>query len=102
MPRLIVTEGATIGLKRCRDYLAGRDATATKRAGRIIAERLSMLERNAAIGRPFDDDLGLREVVIPFGDAGYVAIYRYDASQDVIYLLAFRHQREAGYETIQD
>ena len=49
------------------------------------------------IGRPFDRDLGQRELVIPFGDSGYTALYRFDAVSDAIVILAFRHQKEAGY-----
>src|SRR5271168_3589619 len=40
---------------------------------------------------------GLRELVIGFGDSGYVALYRHDSTADVVYVLAFRHQKEAGY-----
>ncbi|MGP4132183.1 hypothetical protein OJE16_21590 [Pantoea tagorei] len=32
-----------------------------------------------------------------FGDSGYVALYRYEQHEDRIYILAFRHQKEAGY-----
>jgi hypothetical protein len=38
----------------------------------------------------------LRELVIAFGDSGYVALYQYNAERDAVYVLAFRHQREAG------
>lgn len=39
----------------------------------------------------------LRELVIPFGDSGYVALYLHDTNDDTVYVLAFRHQHEAGY-----
>ena len=39
----------------------------------------------------------MRELIIPFGDSGYVALYRYDSKADTIYVLAFRHQKEAGF-----
>jgi mRNA-degrading endonuclease RelE of RelBE toxin-antitoxin system len=39
----------------------------------------------------------LRELPISYGDAGYVALYRFDPDTDAVYVLAFRHQREAGY-----
>lgn len=51
-----------------------------------------------AMGRPFSDMPELRELPIPFGDSGYVALYRYVPGDDAVYLLAFRHQKEAGYE----
>jgi ParE toxin of type II toxin-antitoxin system, parDE len=39
----------------------------------------------------------LRELVIAFGNFGYVALYRHELAQDAVYVLAFRHQKEAGY-----
>jgi hypothetical protein len=35
--------------------------------------------------------------MIGFGDSGCVALYRYDPTLDAVYVLAFRHQKEAGY-----
>jgi plasmid stabilization system protein ParE len=97
VPRLIVTAGAALGLDRCRAFLADKSADAARRAGRTIAARLSLLESAPHIGRPFDLDPTLRELPIAFGDTGYVALYRVDDADDAVYVLAFRHQREAGY-----
>jgi plasmid stabilization system protein ParE len=36
-----------------------------------------------------------REWFIPFGDGGYVSLYRYDGQ--TVAILAIRHGREAGY-----
>ena len=49
------------------------------------------------MGRPLDDQPELRELVIGFGEAGYVALYRYVPSEQAVFVLAFRHQKEAGY-----
>jgi hypothetical protein len=38
----------------------------------------------------------LRELVIPFGDSGYAALYRHEPTLDLVYVLAFRHQKETG------
>lgn len=97
MPRLIVTEGATVGLRRCQTFLADKSPDSAERAGLAISRRLRLLEDQPGIGRPFGQDAELRELVIPFGAAGYVALYRHDPTEDAVYLLAFRHQREAGY-----
>ena len=97
MPRLIVTEGAAVGLERCRAFLADKSAQAAKRAGQTIAAHLLLLETTPQMGRPFDIEAGLRELSISFGDSGYVALYRFDPGTDAVYVLAFRHQREAGY-----
>jgi hypothetical protein len=39
----------------------------------------------------------LRELVIAFGDSGYVALYRHEPVDDKVYVLALRHQKEASY-----
>lgn len=39
----------------------------------------------------------MRELIIPFGHAGYVVLYRYEDSLDMVFIVAFRHMREAGY-----
>ena len=62
-----------------------------------IAARLLALQTTPDIGRPFDGEEGLRELVIGFGSSGYVALYRHDPADDAVYVLALRHQREAGY-----
>ena len=57
-----------------------------------------LLETEPKIGRPFDDAPELRELIIPFGDSGYVVLYHFDVTVDSILILAFRHQKEAGYQ----
>ena len=97
MPRVIITEGAAQGLERCRRFLAEKNPQAAKRAGQAIEHQFALLETEPGIGRPLDDLPELRELIIPFGDTGYIALYRYEVNVDSIYVLAFRHQREAGY-----
>lgn len=97
MPRVIVTEGARQGLERCRRFLATNNPRAAKRAGQTIARHFMLLESAAEIGRPLSEMPELRELMIEFGDSGYVAMYRYDATVDTLYILAFRHQKETGY-----
>ncbi len=97
MPHVIVTEGAGRGLERCRLFLHEKSPAAARRAGQAIERQFARLEANHNIGRPFPELPVLRELVIDFGDSGYVALYRYEASSDTVYVLAFRHQKEAGY-----
>jgi plasmid stabilization system protein ParE len=47
------------------------------------------------IGRPVEGSL--RELVISQGAAGYVALYRFLATEDRVNILTIRHQREAGF-----
>lgn len=97
MPQVVVTEGAALGLERCRRFLAAKSPEAARRAGQAIERQLLQLESAPDIGRPFPEMPELRELVIPFGDSGYVALYRNEPTADAAYVLAFRHQKEAGY-----
>ncbi|WP_260958690.1 type II toxin-antitoxin system RelE/ParE family toxin [Pseudomonas citri] len=97
MPRLIVTAGAGQGLERCRRFLLEKDPQVTRRAAQAIEQQLMRLETDPHIGRPFAELPELRELIITFGDTGYVALYRFVPAEEVVYVLAFRHQREAGY-----
>jgi plasmid stabilization system protein ParE len=84
-------------LERCRQFLAGKNPLAASRAGQAIERQFLLLETTPDMGRPFPELPELRELVIGFGDSGYVALYRHDTATDVLYVLAFRHQKEAGY-----
>lgn len=97
MPQVIVTEGAAEGLERCRQFLTAKDSAAARRAGKVIEQQFLLLETAPGLGRPFEDWPELRELVIDFGDSGYVALYRHEPTDDAVYVLAFRHQKEAGY-----
>lgn len=97
MPQVIVTEGAAEGLERCRRFLTDKALEAARRAGQTVERQFLLLGTTPDIGRPFPDMPELRELVIAFGDSGYVALYRYEPADDAVYVLAFRHQKEAGY-----
>lgn len=67
---------------------------ASSRIERII-RAIDVLESNPLIGRSTPDDL--RELVIGARANGYVALYRYVAELDTVFVLAIRGQKEAGY-----
>ena len=94
MPRLIISAGALRGIERCRRFLAGKNRRAAERAGRAIDSHFAGLETHPELGRPFRNAPELRELVIPFGGSGYVALYKFDSAKDVVVV---RHQKEAGY-----
>lgn len=80
---------------RILDHLVQHEVTDA--AGRIqdIISAVGVLERNPLIGRPAEN--GKRELVIGRGSRGYVALYRFVAEIDTVFLLAVRSQKEAGY-----
>ena len=97
MPQVIVTEQAIQGMERCRQFLKRKNLLASKRAAHVIKEYFSVLETAPEIGRCIDEQPNLRELVIEFGDSGYLALYSFDNKKDQILILAFRHQKEAEY-----
>ncbi len=97
MPRLILSRRAVADLQRCRKFLADRDAAAAVRAADAISAGLRLLTRTPQAGRPVIAEPTFRELVIPFGATGYVALYCFDRDDDAVTILALRHQREAGY-----
>ncbi len=88
-------EGADDDLVRLYTSLAEKDAAAAARAlvalrkGLALAAAMPHSCRRAAPGSP------LRECVISFGHAGYVAIF--EIGRDHILVLGVRHQREDDY-----
>jgi plasmid stabilization system protein ParE len=77
------------------EHLAHHDPEAASRRLPEIIEALSVLTTNPLIGRPARNEL--RELVIGRRTKGYVAVYRYLTDIDVVFVLAIRGQREAGY-----
>lgn len=96
MPQIKITAGAAHGLERCRRFLAEKNPLAARRAADTIKYHLNLLASHPDMGRPFEEQPELRELLIPFGAAGYVALYRYLPNEDNVFILAFRHQKEVG------
>ena len=97
MPRLIVTSGALTGLERCREFLHTKNPLASRKAAKIISECFKQLELHPETGRPYDDSPELCELIIEFGASGYIALYRYLPVEQMVYILAFRLQKEINY-----
>jgi plasmid stabilization system protein ParE len=97
MPHLSISPRAERGLLRCRRFLASKNLLAATRAAAEIEHSFSLLMTMPEIGRPYNDEPRLRELVIPFGDSGYLAQYSYDKQRDLVIVTAFRHQLEASY-----
>lgn len=98
--RLRFTEEAEADLVRLFQFLLERDAadlSLAERALDAIRKALRSLEfmpfsfRKTVPGNPF-----IREIVIPFGASGYVALYEIE-NDETVTVLAVRHQREDDY-----
>ena len=94
--RVVLASRALADLERRTDFLLQADAPATAAETlTILRSGLAVLREHPLIGRKVEHDL--RELVMSRGRTGYVALYDYDASRDVVIVLAVRHQREGGY-----
>ena len=80
---------------RVFSHLAKHEVANPERRVREIIEAINALEHNPMIGRPASH--GTRELVIGRRSHGYVALYRYLADLDIVFVLALRSQREAGF-----
>lgn len=92
------TPEAEDDLLRRYGFLVDRDVTAAERALDAIKVAMELLRfspfscRKALADKPF-----LRELIIPFGSAGYVALFEIESDRSVN-ILAVRHQREEDYQ----
>jgi len=83
-------------LERLREFLQPKNPAAAERAAAAVTKAVRMLGQHPQIGRPAEDmEPEYRELLIDFGDSGFVALYRLE--DDRVTVLALRHQKEAGY-----
>lgn len=95
MARVTIDDDALADAERILEHLAAHGvADAGERVAAVISA-LDLLELHPRIGRPAP--AGLHELVIGQGARGYLALYRYEALDDVVVVMALRGQREGGY-----
>lgn len=95
MARLALVEGARADLDRLAEFLLTGDPASADRTARLVFDALAILEQHPLMGRPAPRNL--RELVISRGKTGYVALYEYLEAEDLVVVLALRHQRESGF-----
>ena len=95
MARVEVTERAMGDLERLFDFIAEEDPTRARKQLVSVRRALELLADHPLLGREAED--GRRELVLSRGRYGYIAKYRWLPAEDVVLILAIRHQREAGY-----
>ena len=97
--RVRFTAAAEADLLRLFDFLLEQDLAAAEKAREAITKAVELLEvflfscrkASGGDGNPF-----LRELIIPFGAVGYVALFEIE-NREVVTILAVRHQREEDY-----
>ena len=95
MAQVTYSDEAFTDFERIIEFLLETSPEAAAQALDGIRSAIDILEAHPFIGRPVDDQI--RELVISRGATGYLALYRFDPTFDVVRILRMRHQREAGY-----
>lgn len=95
MAQIIYSDAAFTDFERIIQFLLESLPEQAAEALDNIRSAIGILASHPLIGRRIDANI--RELVNSRGVSGYVALYRFDASLDVVRILRIRHQREAGY-----
>ncbi|MDM0007809.1 type II toxin-antitoxin system RelE/ParE family toxin [Variovorax sp. J22G73] len=96
------TRQAAEDLERRYDFVLEReldrngDLALASRALEAIEHGISALAFSPFTCRKAGDSPFIRELVIPFGASGYVALFEIEASDSIV-VAAVRHQREDDY-----
>lgn len=101
--RLRLTRAAQQDLERLFDFVLerelardGGDLALAQRALDAVRAGLATLRSSPFTCRKAGTSPFLRELVIPFGHLGYVALFEIEGA-DLVTVLAVRHQREDDY-----
>ena len=101
--RVRLTREAQVDLERLFDHVLerelareGGDLTLAERALDAIRAGFATLESSPFTCRKAGSSPFLRELIVPFGRSGYVALFEIDNPADVV-IVAVRHQLEDDY-----
>ena len=101
--RVRLTRGAEAELDRLFDFLLERelardsgDLTRAEQALSAIRAGIATLKTSPFTCRKAGHDPFLRELIVPFGRSGYIALFDIQGADDVV-VIAVRHQREDDY-----
>lgn len=101
--RVLFSEAAALDLGQLFDFALQReldsetgDLDIPERAVQAIKNGVAFLESSPFACRKAGNSSFIRELIIPFGSAGYVALFEIVDSSTVI-IGAIRHQREDDY-----
>jgi len=95
MARVQVTERALGDLERLFDFIAAHDPKRARERILSVRRAFELLADHPLLGRAAED--GRRELILSRGRYGYIAKYLWVPAEDVVLILAVRHQLEAGY-----
>lgn len=95
MATIEITQRALADLERLFDFIAAADPQRAREQILSVRKALEVLADHPLLGRAAEE--GRRELVLSRGRYGYIAKYRWLPAEDIVLILAVRHQLEAGY-----
>jgi plasmid stabilization system protein ParE len=81
-------------LVRLREFIQQKNPQAAQLAASRIREATMILKENPEAGRPVEEVMPFRELIISFGSGNYVLRYRVELNRVVI--VRVRHSKELG------
>lgn len=92
----VVYSGRSLGhIERAFQILRDKNPSAALHAVAAIRSAVDNLAAHPLVGRRIEGEL--RELIISYGQTGYIALYRFVIARDEVRILALRHQRELGF-----
>ena len=95
MAQVVYSARSLAHIERVFQFLRNKNPAAALDAGTAIQSAVDNLSAHPLVGRRIEGEL--RELIISYGQTGYVALYRFVVARDEVRILAIRHQRELGF-----
>jgi plasmid stabilization system protein ParE len=96
MAQVVYSARSLEHIERAFQFLRDKNPAAALDAVTAIQTAVDNLAAHPLIGRRIEGEL--RELVISYGQTGYIALYRFVVPQNEVRILAIRHQRELGFQ----
>jgi plasmid stabilization system protein ParE len=96
MAQVVYSARSLVHIERTFQFLRDKNPAAAMNAVTAIQSAVDNLKAHPLIGRRIEGEI--RELIISYGQTGYIALYRFLVSQDEVRILAIRHQREIGFQ----
>lgn len=95
MARVVYSARSLDHIERAFQFLRDKNPAVAVSAVTAIQSAVDNLAAHPLVGRRIEGEL--RELIISYGQTGYVALYRFVISRDEVRILAIRHQKELGF-----
>ena len=95
MAQVVYSARSLEHIERAFQFLRDKNPPVALQAVAAIQSAVDNLAAHPLVGRRIEGEL--RELIISYGQTGYIALYRFVIARDQVRILALRHQRELGF-----